>query len=795
MRSTSRLSTQRQGGAAPPDLGFGEIYGRERELVLVREWLDRAQGQEQSRQLTLAGPAGVGKSHLAHVAVTAWAREAAGPTAVLWADLADAADGRAVWTLVGAGTAREAAERVGARELLLILDNSDRVAADIALDIAALLRSCPKLRVLLTSRVWLDIRAERIVRVGPLPTGAGSPAEAIFADRMRPYHGAGLDGGPGQLAVTDICRTLDGIPLAIEMAAEAAGTEGPRALLERLKRGESPNRNRPRDIPERHRSMTDALAWASGTLTESDLSMLRHLSVFETYIDLPTVQRVTGLDHAEAAAGIDSLVQRSLLLSAPGQDGDPEFRLTHMARCHHGRPGSGAADLAGALDRYAAHWSAFAVTTATALRAGRHVDQVVHTVAAHLPDILKATRHLAERGDHIAVLRLLSALEGPLLWQRLAPEAADAIERAAEAWSAAAARNAVEAEARGADGTGAQGGVLAEAQGIDRGDGQGAVVVEALIVVVRWALGHGDHRRAQRDLDRASAAAAGLPAVQAQVTAFTGELLRSRGESAAAAVLLCSAVQRLDAHEDRRTAALARRGQALLRADGGDPEAEQPLLRALEDTAEDAALHASLLTALARVRRVLGRNQEAYESACEAARLLVGVADPHQVADVLETVAVTSIGVSDDDEQRHTAARVLVYAEAIRRRYGAVADDGVTMRVLKEQLAGSVDAALLRQLRFDAEGVSPHDALVAALFATPSAFERSRPRAGEAPYGLTPRQYEVALLVAEGLTNRQIARRLGISEWTVTNHLRVVMQKLDCASRVHVVRMVQGNTA
>ncbi|MFG2558592.1 LuxR C-terminal-related transcriptional regulator [Streptomyces sp. NPDC048496] len=787
------LCTERQLGATLPDLGFGEIYGRERELALVREWLDR--GQAQARQLTLTGPAGVGKSHLAHAAVTAWAHDAHGP-ALLWADLADSEDGKAVWTLVGAGTAREAAERVGAAELLLVLDNGDQVVADIALDVAALLRACPLLRVLLTSRVWLDIRAERILPVGPLSTGAGSPAEAIFADRVRPYYRAGVDGGPGQLAVADICRTLDGIPLAIEMAAEAAGTEGPRALLERLKRGESPGRGRPRDIPERHRSMSAALTWASGTLTQSDLALLRHLSVFETHVDLPTVRRVTGLGHAAAVAGIESLVQKSLLLSAPGQDGDPEFRLTHMARClHHARLASDAADLAGALDRHAAHWSAFATTTATALRAGRHVDQVLHTVAAHLPDILKATRHLAGHGDHIAVLRLLSALEGPLLRQRLAPEAADAIEQAADAWSTAAARNAIEADARGANGTGAQDVILAEAQGIDRVDGQGAVVVEALIAVARWALGHGDHRRAERALDRASAAAAELPAMQAQVTAFTGELLRRRGESTAAAVLLGSAVQRLDAHADRRTAALARRSQALLRADGGDPDAEQPLLHALDDIAEDTALRASLLMALARVRRVLGRNQEAYESAREAARLLVGIADPHQVAEVLDTVAVTFIGGSDDDAQRHAVARVLVYAEAIRRRYGAVADDGANVGVLKERLARSVDAALLRRLRLDAERVSPHDALAAALFATPPAPERSRPGAGATPYGLTPRQYEIALLVAEGLTNRQIARRLGISEWTVTNHLRVVMQKLDCTSRVHVVRVVQGSTA
>ncbi|MFF8383347.1 LuxR C-terminal-related transcriptional regulator [Streptomyces kanasensis] len=782
-------ATARRGGAAAPraggpvDLGFGELYGRERELGRVRDWLERGAG---ARQLTLTGPAGVGKSHLAHAAVGAHAR--AHGTALLWADLADAPDGGAVWALFGARSAREAADRVGGSELLLVLDDCDRLVADIALDVAGLLRACPLLRVLVTSRVALDIRAERILPVGPLPTGAGSPAEAVFADRVRPYYRAGVDGGAGQLAVAEICRTLDGIPLAVEMAAEAVGTEGPRALLERLARGEYPGRSRPRDTPERHRSVAAALGWAAGTLDAGDLALLRDLSVCETYVDLAAVRGVSGLDHAAAVAGVESLVRKSLLLSADGPDGEPEFRLTHMARCHHRAALALDGDaLRRALDRHAAHWRAFAGTTAAALASGRHVDQVLQTVAARLPDLLKAVRHLTGHGDHLAALRLLTALEGPLLRHRLAPSAADLVEEAAAAWAADRGRDedGEQGEHGGHAGAGGPPGAPADASG---------EVAGALTAVGWWAVGCGDFRRAERVLDRAASLAAELPAVRARVAAVTGELLRRRGEAAAATVLLDSAVRRLDALGERRGAAPARRGQALLLAAHGDPEAELPLLRALDDVADDVATRASLLTALARVRRVLGRNQEAYGSAREAARLLMGTGDPVQVAEALETMAVTSVGGGGDQEQRHAVARVLAYAQAIRRRYGAGPDDAGTVGALTERLAGSVDAALLRRLRRDAEQVSLHDALVAALFAPPPAPEPPRAVAGAAPHGLTPRQHEIALLVAEGLTNRQIARRLGISEWTVTNHLRVVMQKLDCASRVHVVRAVQGST-
>lgn len=766
----------------PGDLGFGELLGREGELRRVRAWLARPAAR--ARLLTLTGPAGVGKSHLAHAAVTAGGdggvEEAGGflglspPPPTIWVDLADAPDASALWTRLGARDAHEAAGRIADGGLLLVLDNADRLVADIALDVAALLRSCPGLRTLLTSRVPLDIRAERILPVGPLPTGPGSPAEALFAERVRPYHRPGVDSGPGQLAVGEICRLLDGVPLAVEMAAEAVGTEGPRALLERLERGDcDPGRHRARDTPERHRSVAAALTWAAGTPAEGDAALLRALSVFDTYVDPVAVRRVTGLGHAAAVAGIDALLHKSLLLSAPGQDGEPELRLTYMARAYHrARLAADPRELRRVLDGHAAHWSAYAQDTAEALRAGRHLDQVLPAVAARLPDILRAARHLTSTGDHLAALRLTTALEVPLLRHRLAPEAAHEAEATADAWAAETA-----------------GRPAARAAG-------GEVAAGALVAVGRWAVDRGEYARAARVLERAETVAAELPVARARVAAATGELLRRRGESALAVGVLDPAVRRLDAEGDRRTAALARRALALLRAAHADPEAERPLLRALDDVPDDAALRASLLTALARVRRALGRDREAHETAREAARLLMGTGDPAQVAEALETVAVTSGGADGDEQRRHAVARVLAHAEAVRRRYGVVPDGDDAAGELVRDLARSPTARPLRELRRDAERVSLHDALVAALFAPPPADGPARPaRRGTAPHGLTPRQHQIALLVAEGLTNRQIARRLGISEWTVTNHLRVVMQKLGCASRVHVVRAVQGGTA
>ncbi|MGW3655788.1 helix-turn-helix transcriptional regulator [Streptomyces sp. NPDC005151] len=122
-----------------------------------------------------------------------------------------------------------------------------------------------------------------------------------------------------------------------------------------------------------------------------------------------------------------------------------------------------------------------------------------------------------------------------------------------------------------------------------------------------------------------------------------------------------------------------------------------------------------------------------------------------------------------------------------------ISEQARALALIGDRLHGVLDASVMRQLRLGAQEGSLRDALIAGLFAPPPRTESAKPGGtGSGPAGLTPRQYQIALLVAEGLTNRQIARQLGIPEWTATNHLRVVMQKLECTSRVYVVRAMQA---
>ncbi|MEU3738837.1 LuxR C-terminal-related transcriptional regulator [Streptomyces sp. NPDC032198] len=751
--------------------GFGRLRGREGELALLARLL----AQPHERLITLTGPAGVGKSHVAHAALIA--RTRAGGAPLLWTDLAESDGAGAVWSSVGADTAGAAAERIGTRQALLVLDNCDPVAAHVALDISALLRACPRLKILVTSRVSLDIRAERVLVTEPLPTGVGSPAEELFTDHVSPRYRTGLDGAQAQSAVTDLCRELDGIPLAIELAAEAVGTEGPQAVLERLGKGEPIGRRRLRDTSARHDGISSALGWAAHALSTADRELLCTLAVFEAPLGLAEVRRAAGAGQADAVAGIESLVHQSLLLSGRGPDGEPEFRLPLMARAHYHQGLAGDPDaLARALDRHAAHCTAFAAGLADGLRSGRDMGQLLAAVEARLPDLRKATGHLCSRGDHAGVLRMLTALEGPLLGHGLDLDAADAMEASAAACP------------------------------------DGELAAEALMAVARWALGRDERPRAEAALDRAAVAAAGLPAVRARVAAHTGELLRRRGETAGAAALLESALKELDAAGDVYGAALARRSQSLLRAGHGDPDAERPALQALAElpctpvelepgTADfwrdpwpPVVVRAALLNALARVRRLLGRAPEAYVNVRESIRLLMGSSGPVEAAEALETMVTVAVGPGNE-EHKEALAQVLAHAEALRRQHSLVSEEGVALRAVADRLHQGLDPAVLRRLRLEARQVSPHSALIAGLFAPaprqPPKEERSSQTGAAAPHRLTPRQHEVALLVAEGMTNRQIGRQLGISEWTVTNHLRVVMQKLECGSRVHVVRAIQ----
>ena len=309
------------------------LVGREQEVAALCARLRR----EEVRLLTLTGPGGVGKTRLA----LAVAGEVAGAFAdgVAWVALAPLGHANLVASAVAQSLGirevggRPLAEALTAslwpREALLVLDNFEHLLAAAPL-VADLLAACPGLNVLVTSRERLHLRGEQEVAVGPLavpapPAGAaGAPspvaglagvaAVRLFVERaaeVQPGFTLTDDSAP---AVAELCRRLDGLPLAIELAATRVKVFPPSALLARLDHRLPLLTGGGRDQPARLQTMRDAIAWSYDLLEPAEQTLFRRLAVFAGGCTLEAAEWVAGgtLDL------VASLVDKSLLRLVDG---------------------------------------------------------------------------------------------------------------------------------------------------------------------------------------------------------------------------------------------------------------------------------------------------------------------------------------------------------------------------------------------------------------------------------------------------------------------------------------------
>ena len=292
--------------------------------------------------LTLTGPGGVGKTRLAiEVAEQLTGDFADG---VVFVDLAPLRDPGLVLTAIAQRLGvdeRDATPLPGrlaaalrARQMLILLDNFEHVLAARE-SVLPLLEACPQLVMLVTSRVALDVRGGREYPIAPLAvpeatgppeTLAGSPAAQLFVERAGAT-GAELtlDAGTA-LAVAGICRRLDGLPLAIELAAARTRLLSPPALLDRLDRRLPVLAGGAHDLPDRQKTMRDAIAWSYELLDKPERALFRQMCVFTGGCTLDAAEAVcsAGGDGLSILDGLTSLAASSLLQ----QDGTPAARPT-----------------------------------------------------------------------------------------------------------------------------------------------------------------------------------------------------------------------------------------------------------------------------------------------------------------------------------------------------------------------------------------------------------------------------------------------------------------------------------
>lgn len=347
---------------APPT----PLVGRSQEIATVRPLLLH----ERTRLVTLTGPGGVGKTRLSLALAEELLEDF--PEGVYFVPLSRVSDPRLVLSTVAQTLGvRETSDqsivdslkdRIGTQRLLLVLDNFEQVI-DAATQVADLLSACGQVKMLVTSREALRIRGEREFYVLPLSLPPPLPALQRSVNALEPLtptvaritHYAAVElfiqraqavkpdfqvTNANAPAIAEICVRLDGLPLAIELAAARVRVFTPEAMLARLDEQLRFLTGGSRDLPMRQQTIRNVIAWSYDLLNPAEQTLFRRLACFQGGFTLDAVEAVLGGVAAEKGEepgldfldGLTSLTDKSLLMQQPDENGEPRFSRLRMIR-------------------------------------------------------------------------------------------------------------------------------------------------------------------------------------------------------------------------------------------------------------------------------------------------------------------------------------------------------------------------------------------------------------------------------------------------------------------------------